>query len=47
MKVRLLALVNVALVPYVWCRFPREASRYTSQTMQALIFGRSDNPLLG
>jgi hypothetical protein len=38
---RVLALVNVALIPYVWLRFPREARAYTRHAFAFLIFGRS------
>lgn len=27
----LLRLVNIALIPYVWVRFPREARAYTKR----------------
>jgi hypothetical protein len=29
--------VNVALIPYVWLWFPREAGHYTRKTLEALI----------
>lgn len=29
--------INVALIPYVWLRFPRQAAHYTRKTLEALI----------
>ena len=39
MKVRLLALVNVLLIPYVWAKFPREARSYTRRSLEAVMAG--------
>ena len=38
-KARLLALINVALIPYVWLRFPREARRYSRESFRTVIRG--------
>lgn len=37
---RLLALVNVALIPYVWIKFPKEARAYTRASFRAVLRGR-------
>lgn len=37
---RLWALVNIALIPYVAVRFPREAKRYASDSFRSLVDGR-------
>ncbi len=37
---RLLALVNVALIPYVWARFPCEARAYARDSFKAVLRGR-------
>jgi len=42
MRVRLLALVNVALIPYVWARFPREARGYAARSFKCILTGRSE-----
>ncbi len=39
MSTRLLALVNIALIPYVALRFPREAPSYVRECFQVLIHG--------
>lgn len=41
MKVRMLALVNVALIPYVAIRFPRELRGYMHGTFKCIVTGRS------
>jgi len=39
---RLLALVNIAAIPYVWIRFPKEARAYTAASFRCLWTGRRD-----
>lgn len=36
---RILALVNVALIPYVAIRFPHELRRYTHGCWRAIVHG--------
>ena len=37
---RILALVNIALIPYVWIKFPREARLYAANSFQCLWDGK-------
>lgn len=41
MTCRLLVLVNIAAIPYVWVRFPREARAYTASCFRFLLTGRA------
>lgn len=36
---RVMVLVNIAAIPYVWVRFPKEARRYTSDCVKVLWRG--------
>ena len=42
MKTRLLALVNVALVPWVWLKHPDEFHGYTRKSLRAVWTGKGD-----
>jgi hypothetical protein len=37
---RWLVLANIAAIPYVWLRFPREAGSYTRNCFVCLLTGR-------
>lgn len=42
MKNRLLALINVALIPYVWWRFRPEWRNYAARSLRCVVTGKGD-----